>query len=385
MSLMVNRLNAFGSRNPILADLPYFGFFEGFPGGFEGQAGRVGRVSERANSATARRVRAQGLRHGARLSGGRGRFQRVRRPWYSGGVTILEVINKTTPYFEKQGIESPRLTIELLLAHLLKKKRLQLYMEFERDLDEPTLEALRGMVKRRVAGEPLQYITGEAEFCGLRLMVDKRVLIPRPETELLVETVVKRLKAERPQAGTLAPPDKNLKIVDVGTGSGCIAIALAKKLTTASRDACATIYATDASREALDVARGNATLHQIEKNIRFLESDLLQNLDDSLRVDVIVSNPPYIADGEMAKLPKEVRDFEPVRALAAGEDGLKVIRRLVMDARRILSPSGFVALELGAGQRAAVEEFFGQQGYEVVEVVKDLQGHERVVVAQPRK
>jgi release factor glutamine methyltransferase len=297
----------------------------------------------------------------------------------------LEVINKTTPYFEKQGIESPRLTIELLLAHLLKKKRLQLYMEFERDLDEPTLEALRGMVKRRVAGEPLQYITGEAEFCGLRLMVDKRVLIPRPETELLVETVVKRLKAERPQAGTLAPPDKNLKIVDVGTGSGCIAIALAKKLTTASRDACATIYATDASREALDVARGNATLHQIEKNIRFLESDLLQNLDDSLRVDVIVSNPPYIADGEMAKLPKEVRDFEPVRALAAGEDGLKVIRRLVMDARRILSPSGFVALELGAGQRAAVEEFFGQQGYEVVEVVKDLQGHERVVVAQPRK
>jgi len=300
-------------------------------------------------------------------------------------VTILEVINKTTPYFEKQGIESPRLTIELLLAHLLKKKRLQLYMEFERDLDEPTLEALRGMVKRRVAGEPLQYITGEAEFCGLRLMVDKRVLIPRPETELLVETVVKRLKAERPQAGTLAPPDKNLKIVDVGTGSGCIAIALAKKLTTASRDACATIYATDASREALDVARGNATLHQIEKNIRFLESDLLQNLDDSLRVDVIVSNPPYIADGEMAKLPKEVRDFEPVRALAAGEDGLKVIRRLVMDARRILSPSGFVALELGAGQRAAVEEFFGQQGYEVVEVVKDLQGHERVVVAQPRK
>ena len=104
-----------------------------------------------------------------------------------------------------------------------------------------------------------------------------------------------------------------------------------------------------------------------------------------MRVDVIVSNPPYIADGEMAKLPKEVRDFEPVRALAAGEDGLKVIRRLVMDARRILSPSGFVALEIGAGQRAAVEEFFGQQGYDVVEVVKDLQGHERVIVAQPGK
>jgi release factor glutamine methyltransferase len=288
-------------------------------------------------------------------------------------VTILEVINKTTPYFEKQGIESPRLTIELLLAHLLKKKRLQLYMEFEKDLDETALEALRGMVKRRVAGEPLQYITGETEFCGLKLMVDKRVLIPRPETELLVEVVAGRLKGEDGERKEVA------KIVDVGTGSGCIAIALAKRLPGAE------ITAIDVSAEALEVARGNAALHQTEKNIRFLESDLLQNLPGSLRADVIVSNPPYIADGELAKLPKEVRDFEPVRALAAGEDGLKVIRRLVMDARRILSPSGFMALEIGAGQRAAVEEFFGQQGYDAVEVVKDLQGHERVIVAQPRK
>jgi release factor glutamine methyltransferase len=288
-------------------------------------------------------------------------------------VTILEVINKTTPYFEKQGIESPRLTIELLLAHLLKKKRLQLYMEFEKDLDETALEALRGMVKRRVAGEPLQYITGETEFCGLKLMVDKRVLIPRPETELLVEVVAGRLKGEDGERKEVA------KIVDVGTGSGCIAIALAKRLPGAE------ITAIDVSAEALEVARGNAALHQTEKNIRFLESDLLQNLPGSLRADVIVSNPPYIADGELAKLPKEVRDFEPVRALAAGEDGLKVIRRLVMDARRILSPSGFMALEIGAGQRAPVEEFFGQQGYDAVEVVKDLQGHERVIVAQPRK
>ncbi len=383
---MANRLHVFGTRNPILADLPHFWFFEAFPGRVVGQKGRVGRVSERAVMGTGRRVRARGLQlrrgvgltvhsleSGTKSRHGRGRFQRVRRPWYSRCVTILEVINKTTPYFEKQGIESPRLTIELLLAHLLKKKRLQLYLEFERNLDETTLEALRGMVKRRVAGEPLQYITGETEFCGLRLMVDKRVLIPRPETELLVETVAGRVKGEGEERKAAA------RIVDVGTGSGCIAIALAKKFPDAE------IIGLDASRDALDVARGNATLHQIEKNIRFLESDLLQNLDDSLRVDVIVSNPPYIADGEMAKLPKEVRDFEPVCALQAGEDGLKVIRRLVMDARRFLSPSGFMALELGAGQRAAVEEFFGQQGYDVVEVVEDLQGHERVIVAQPRK
>jgi release factor glutamine methyltransferase len=292
---------------------------------------------------------------------------------YSPAVTILEVINKTTPYFEKQGIESPRLTIELLLAHLLRKKRLELYLEFERELDEATLTKLREMVKRRAAGEPLQYIIGEAEFCGLKFMVDKRVLIPRPETELLVEAVVERLKAADGALGGRALP---VRIVDVGTGSGCIAIALAKELPNAE------ITALDVSKDALEVARGNAALHQVKKNTRFLESDLLEELPDSLRVDAVVSNPPYVADGEMAKLPKEVRDFEPVRALAAGEDGLKVIRRLVMNARRFLSPSGFVALELGTGQRPAVEEFFGQQGYEVVEVVKDLQGHERVIVAQ---
>lgn len=324
--------------------------------------------------------------------GGRARFQRVLRSCYPRGVTILEVINRTTPYFEKQGIESPRLTIELLLAHLLKKKRMQLYLEFERELDEATLSKLREMVKRRVAGEPLQYITGETEFCGLRFLVDKRVLIPRPETELLVEVVAGRMKDEgggrkgeggegKGTTGGVESGERGAatKIVDVGTGSGCIAISLAKKLTGAE------ITAIDVSAEALEVARGNAALHQVEKKVRFLEGDLLEALPSSFVADAIVSNPPYIADGELAKLPKEVRDFEPVRALAAGEDGLKVIRRLVMNARRVLSPSGFMALEIGAGQRAAVEEIFGQQNFDVVEVVKDLQGHERVIVAQPKK
>ena len=291
-------------------------------------------------------------------------------------MRILEVINRTTAYFEKQGIESPRLTIELLLAHLLEKKRLDLYLEFERELDEATLAKLRELVKRRAGGEPLQYITGETEFCGLKFMVDKRVLIPRPETELLVETVVKRLKPADGASGDRALPTT---IIDVGTGSGCIAIALAKKLPTAE------ISALDISPDALEVARGNAALHQVEKKVRFFEGDLLEGLPSSFVAEAIVSNPPYVADGELAKLPKEVRDFEPVRALAAGEDGLKVIRRLVMNAKRALSASGFVALEIGTGQREAVEEIFGQQSYAVVEVVKDLQGHERVVVAQPGK
>lgn len=287
-------------------------------------------------------------------------------------MRILEVINKTTPFFEKQGIESPRLTIELLLAHLLRKKRLDLYLEFERELDDETLAKLREMVKRRAASEPLQYITGETEFCGLKFLVDRRVLIPRPETELLVEGVEKRLKAENRRQKS------EVKVVDVGTGSGCVAVSLATKLPHAE------IYATDASAEALEVARANAKVHKVEKNIRFLKSDLLEELPDSLKVEVIMSNPPYIAAGELAKLPREVRDFEPVHALVAGEDGLKVIRRLVMTAMRFLSPSGFVALEIGAGQRAAVTELFGESDFEVAEVVKDLLGHERVVVAQPK-
>jgi release factor glutamine methyltransferase len=155
-------------------------------------------------------------------------------------------------------------------------------------------------------------------------------------------------------------------------------VTLAKKLPQAE------IFAVDASVDALEVARANAIRHKVEKNIGFSQGDLLQALTDSFRADVIVSNPPYVAVGEWAKLSKEVRDFEPVRAFAAGEDGLEVIRRLVMNARRVLSPSGFVALELGAGQCAAVQELFVEQDYEVTQVAKDLQGHDRVMVAQPR-
>ncbi|MCG3149578.1 MAG: Release factor glutamine methyltransferase [Verrucomicrobiae bacterium] len=277
-------------------------------------------------------------------------------------MTILEVINKTTPYLQKQGVESPRLTIELLLAHVLQKKRLQLYLEFERELDAAMLDRLREMVKRRVAGEPLQYVTGEVEFCGLKLVVDKRVLIPRPETELLVEIVAARQPAT---------------VVDIGTGSGCIALALAKKLPAVQ------ITGIDLCPAALEVAQVNAQRHDLEKFVRFLQGDLLSSLPDSFTCDAIVSNPPYIASGELAKLPREVKDFEPVSALMAGEDGLEVIHRLVMTAKRFLSPNGFVALEIGAGQREAVAAMLVGADFTVAQVAKDLQGHERVIVAVP--
>jgi release factor glutamine methyltransferase len=276
-------------------------------------------------------------------------------------VRILDVINKTTPFFEKHGIENPRLNIELLLAHLLNKKRLELYLEFERALDEPTLERLREFVRRRATGEPLQYIIGSVEFCGLEFAVDRRVLIPRPETEHLVEVTLE----QKPQ-----------RIVDVGTGSGCIAVTLAKRLPAAQ------VWAIDSSADALDVARANAIRHGAEKNIRFLAGNLLHALPAGVTVDVVVSNPPYIASGELATLPKEVRDFEPVQALVAGVDGLEAYRQLIPQAVARLAPAGCVVLELGAGQRGAVERLLSDAGCAVSSVVKDLQGHERVIVAR---
>jgi len=287
-------------------------------------------------------------------------------------MRILEVIQRTTPYFEKQGVESPRLTIELLLAHLLKKRRLDLYLEFERELDDATLGKLREMVRRRASGEPLQYITGEADFCGLKFAVDRRVLIPRPETELLVETVLERMKSR------VQSSESRVRMVDLCTGSGCIAVTLAKRLEAAE------VYATDVSAEALAVAQANARRHGVEKNIRFFSGDLLEVLPDSLRADAIVSNPPYIASGDWARLPKEVREFEPVQALVAGEDGLNFYRRIVAGARRFLLPDGFLCLELGDGQCPAVTRLCAENGWAVEDVLKDLQGRERVMVARPK-
>lgn len=277
-------------------------------------------------------------------------------------MTILEVINKTAPFFQRHGVESPRLTIELLLAHVLGTNRLRLYLDFDRSVDEATLARLRELVRRRAAGEPLQYLTGEVEFCGLKLAVDRRVLIPRPETELLVEAVVKR-----------APRS----VWDVGTGSGCVALAVARQLPEVR------VFGSDVSVGALEVARGNAERLGLRKNVRFFASDLLSAAQERWRVDAVVSNPPYIGRAEWGQLPREVRDFEPGPALLAGEDGLEIMRRLAPEARQHVTADGFVALEMGAGQRGAVVAIFEKEGFALEEVVKDLQGYERVVVLRP--
>lgn len=275
-------------------------------------------------------------------------------------MKILELIQRTTDFFQRQGVDSPRLTIELIVAHVLKRKRLELYLDFEREITEPVLGTLREMVKRRAAGEPLQYVLGVANFYGLDFAVDKRVLVPRPETELLVDYVVKNGAAAK-------------TIVDLGTGSGAIAIALAKKLATAS------VLAVDASAEALEVARANAAT--LDGRVEFFHGDLFVPLPAETRFDWVVSNPPYIPSGEIAGLAREIRDHEPRAALDGGADGLDIIRRIATEAKTRLAAGGRVAVELGAEQGSAAERIFLDNGYRVEKMISDWQNHARVLVA----
>lgn len=275
-------------------------------------------------------------------------------------MKILDLIQRTTEFFQKRGVDSPRLTIELMVAHVLKRKRLELYLDFERDVPDPSLGVLREMVKRRADGEPLQYVLGVANFCGLDFAVDKRVLIPRPETELLVDYVVKN-------GGTAKT------IADLGTGSGAIAVTLAKQLPAAK------VVAVDASGDALEVARANAARHGV--SVEFLHGDLFAPIPADMRFDWIVSNPPYIPSREIESLAREVRDHEPRAALDGGPDGLDVVRRIAAEAVARLAEGGRVAVELCAGQGTEAGRIFLDNGWRVEKMIADLQGHERVLVA----
>ena len=251
----------------------------------------------------------------------------------------------------------------LLLMHSLGIDRAALIAHPERTLSREEQEALERMIDRRLRCEPIQYITGTQEFFGLALKVSPAVLIPRPETEILVEAVIARLEKETP-----------LRIADVGTGSGAIAIALAHALPHAF------VTAIDLSRESLVVARENATTHSLEGRIRFVESDLLEAIADEPLFDAIVSNPPYISSEEAAGLHRQVRDYEPAQALFAGPSGLEVYERLIPQAFALLKPNGLLALEIGHGQRDAIAALLS--GWRVVEFVPDLQQIPRVAIAR---
>ena len=277
-------------------------------------------------------------------------------------MTVLEVLNAATGYLKQQGVESPRLNAEHLLAHVLGvKNRINLYMEFDRPLGESERAPLRDFVRKRAEGMPLQHLLGTVEFFGRTFRCDARALIPRPETEQLVENVLA-------EAG-----DPAVRVVDVGTGSGVIALTLALERPEAS------LTAVDVSREALALAGENAALHGLSERVDFLESDLLAGVTGPF--DVIVANLPYIATGEMAGLSPEVRR-DPVLALDGGDDGLALVSRLIESAPVFLSAGGVLALEIGHDQAGRVEFLLTANNYRDIKKLRDYQGIERILIAR---
>ncbi|HEY8470013.1 MAG TPA: peptide chain release factor N(5)-glutamine methyltransferase [Longimicrobiales bacterium] len=269
-------------------------------------------------------------------------------------------------------VEDPRLEAEILLAWVLGVKRLELALEPGKPVSEAAAAAFAEAITRRLAGEPVQYITGEAAFREIELRVDRRVLIPRPETEILVGEVLKWAGARAEASG------RRLTAADIGTGSGAIALSLLKE------GPFERVVATDVSAEALEVARENAARLGLEAGLDLRQGALFAPLRGE-RFDVVVSNPPYVADADRSVLPPDVRDWEPAGALFAGPTGLEVLAALIEGAPRHIEPGGLLALEIGAGQAEEVAWRIGRRGaYGPPRIVPDLGGVERVVLAERR-
>lgn len=276
--------------------------------------------------------------------------------------TIGKLLSWTEQFLHQKGLESPRLDAQILLAHAINCTRIDLYVNSEQPTEEGERTCFRELVKRRVAGEPVAYLVGHREFYKLTFRVTPDVLIPRPETEILVLEALDRLK------GRDAPT-----MLDLGTGSGCIAISIAHQHPTIE------VTAIDRSPAALDIARQNAEQHGVADRIRLLEGNLYEPLDAEARFGLIVSNPPYVTTDELAHLAPEVRDQEPRLALDGGTDGLDVLRPLIDTAPTWLEPDGYLMVEIGYQQGEAVRERFIATGFLDVIVLKDGAGHSRVV------
>ncbi len=287
-------------------------------------------------------------------------------------LTIAEAIYKASQELSGCGITNARLDAEVILSHVLRKDRAWLITHGSDTLESAGQRLFEDAVRRRSRREPLQYITGRQEFWGLDFLVTPDVLIPRPETELLVETA----------ARTAREASGRSTIVDLCTGSGCVAISLAKELGDVA------IFAIDTSVPALAVARENARRHGVSERIRFLEGDLfgpLEELDIRGRVDIITANPPYIPSGDLPVLQAEVRDYEPEIALIAGPEGTEVQKKIIANTAAFLNKRGVLIMEMGMGQAGALEAMAADTGsYAAIEILKDLAGIERVIVAHKK-
>lgn len=282
----------------------------------------------------------------------------------------LELTRLAAEHLAEKGVDDPRLEAELLLAHVLGVRRLDLYLQFERPLEAAEVSDYREAIRRRSRREPLQYITGEAHFRELVLAVDPRVLIPRPETEVLVGQVLDWAADRVPRTTARAT------ILDIGTGSGAIVLSALREGSFERG------VATDASAAALEVARANAEGSGLADRVELREGRVWEPIGDGERFDVIVSNPPYVAVADRPSLMPEVRDHEPAAALFAGEDGLEVIREILRDAVGHLKPGGLIALEVGADQGPAVMELARSHGLRSPRLAEDLAGRERIMLAE---
>lgn len=284
---------------------------------------------------------------------------------------MLEAIQRSTNFLAKRGVESPRLQSELILAHVLRVPRLNLYLNFERQLESGALDAARNLIQRRGDREPVQQILESVSFCGIDLRVTRDVLIPRPETELLAERGWEWLA----QAATTSNAPLAL---DFGTGSGCLAIALALRCPTAR------LIAVDISVAALEIARANARTHAVEDRIELVAGDGFDVLQTRRGLDLLVANPPYIASAAIDGLAPEVARHEPRVALDGGADGLDYFRRLAQAAAPAMSASSRLLLEIGDDQSAAVVALLERENWVVHEVGRDYSGRERMVIAGRR-
>ncbi|MBN1567248.1 MAG: peptide chain release factor N(5)-glutamine methyltransferase [Acidobacteria bacterium] len=281
--------------------------------------------------------------------------------------TIADIRSWASEELRRARVDSPVLTADLLLGFLIGWDRVRILSHGEQQVSDETWDRLRRLVLRRANGEPLQYLTGEQEFFGLAFRVTPEVLIPRPETEILVEKALDLIRGNYPSS---------IRFADIGAGSGCIAVSIAHEVPSSSG------FAVDVSASALQIARENAVRHGVAERILFVQSNLLDGFPQKPCLDFVLCNPPYIALNECDSLPPEVKNHEPHKALFGGESGLEIYRRLVPEVSPRLNAGGYLLLEVGAGQAQRVGELVVGAGLRLREALNDLQGIARCLVAQ---